>query len=338
MVKLKKARTLFYKPFAALEGFDTINNEPYRIASFTAIKHLIEAKEWHASRMASAELIKTGLSGLHYLQTYERLLIRGIVTAAYIGWAAYASLYIFRPLDFVVPQEAPGAKFVHAMAAVILVGFWALFTLQHAPSTFYVYIAFPCYFWHEFLLQAMVGLRMPPRLNLWKMLLSAMMIVAVLQAMVLAYTYRFIWSIGFVIIGVMWPITWPWQKLKQNIIPAIVWGLLCLVAAVFPLLSVEKQESLPTILSGGCMILICGAFAASWVLEDVESHKGKASRQMLTTVFTIQAILIVAIMAITSSSVRSLQSKQGLPVVNQVLGWIFLGNVPGILVISAKLI
>lgn len=39
----------------------------------------------------------------------------------------------------------------------------------------------------------------------------------------------------------------------------------------------------------------------------------------------LQAILIIAIMIITASSVRSLQSKQGLPFPNQVLGWTILG-------------
>ncbi|KAG6917574.1 hypothetical protein DXG01_002043 [Tephrocybe rancida] len=306
--ELKKARTLFYKPFKALEGLDATSDKRHRITSLADIERFIETKDWNAARLASAQLIRTGLSGLHYLQTYERLLIRGIVTAAYIGWAAYASLYVFRPLDFAGSQKVSGTVIVHATAALTLVAFWALFALQHAPSTFYV----------------MVRLRVTRKWSLWKMLAGVCLTVAILQAMVAAYTHRFIWSIGFALIGVVWPITWPRQKLKQFRLTVVVWAVLCLAAAIFPVLSVEKQESLPAILSGGCLVLLCGSLVASWVLEDVERQKGGASRHVLTFLFMIQAALIIAIMAITSSSVHSLQAKQGLPLVNQVLGWVIL--------------
>ncbi|KAG6845535.1 hypothetical protein H0H87_007779 [Tephrocybe sp. NHM501043] len=131
-----KARTLFYKPFAPLEGLEALKNEPHRIASLTRIEDLIRNGDWRDARLTSADLIRTGLSGLHYLQRYERLLIRGIVIAAYIGWAAYASLYIFRPLVSGGLRKA--TIYVDTIAAAVLVGFWALFALQHAPWTFYV--------------------------------------------------------------------------------------------------------------------------------------------------------------------------------------------------------
>ncbi|KAG6823966.1 hypothetical protein H0H92_008433, partial [Tricholoma furcatifolium] len=216
--ELKKSQTLFYKPFIPLEGHDAPNANSHRIKGIAKIERLIDHNNWTAARLESAKLIKAGLSGLHYLQTYERLLIRGIVTAAYIGWAAYASLYIFRPLDFEGPKQASGSTvFVHASAILTL-----------------------------FLLQATKGLHTHVRVGVWKGALSAVLIVVVLQAMVIAYTHRFIWSIGFVVIGVVWPITWSWKKLGEHFLSVCVWGLLCLAAAIFPILSVEKKESLTT--------------------------------------------------------------------------------------------
>ncbi|KAF8076905.1 Phosphatidylinositolglycan class N-domain-containing protein [Lyophyllum atratum] len=299
--ELKKSRTLLYKPFNPLEKLSRTKHPlPHRKATLSQIERLIQQRDWHAARAMSAELIQTGLNGLHYLQTYERLLIRGIVTAAYIGWAAYASLYIFRPMDYmsVAPASACNNGIVDAVAGVTLLGFWALFAVQRAPWTFYVYIAFPCYFWHQVLSQIMLGLpnQVRGRVSYLKVLVSTVMTVAVLQGMVAAYTHRFIWSIGFLLIGVVWPVTWPKDRLRKHFTPAILWALLCLVAAVFPILSVEKQESLPT----------------------------SESRKSLTILFSIQAALIVIMMAITGSSVRSLQAKQGLPLMNQVSGWITL--------------
>ncbi|RDB20194.1 GPI ethanolamine phosphate transferase 1 [Hypsizygus marmoreus] len=327
--ELKKLRTIFYKPFSPLEKGSNSQHHPYRTAAISTIESLIQNKEWYAARQISAELIKTGLAGLHYLQTYERLLIRGIVTAAYVGWAAYASLFIFRPLDY---SPGPTRKtwkhiFVDTAAVTTLIGFWILFAIQQSPWTFYLYIAFPCYFWQQFFVQAIPGLwarRETRAVNYLRFLASILMVVCVLQGMVVAYSHRFIWSIGFIVIGVLWPMTWPKDTLSQYWSTAVLWAALCLATSVFPLLSVEKVESLPTILSGGITMLVCDWFAASYVLGTVESEKSVKGRRALTTLFSCQGFLILIMMGITASSVRSLQAKQGLPLVNQVSGWIVL--------------
>lgn len=62
-----------------------------------------------------------------------------------------------------------------------------------------------------------------------------------------AYTHRNIWSCGFVLIGVIWPLLqWPTSILQNNRPLLSVWIGLCLVTAVFPMLDVNKTESLPT--------------------------------------------------------------------------------------------
>lgn len=194
-LELKKSRALFYKPFIALEGTDVTNDPPHRLSNLANIEKLIRVKDWRAARLASAQLIRTSLDGLHYLQTYDRFLIRGIVIFAYVGWVAYTTLYIFRPLDFVKAEEASGSISVHVMVAVILLGFWTWFALQHAPFTFYVYIAFPCYFWHQFLQQAMARLHVPPCASYWKFLIGAGITFIAVQAMVVSRRRLCIWTL-----------------------------------------------------------------------------------------------------------------------------------------------
>jgi GPI ethanolamine phosphate transferase 1 len=231
------------------------------------IETLIENKDWYNARKVSADLITTALHGLHYLQTYERLLIRAIVTAAYLGWAAYASLFLFRPLDYVTTPLKPSSipTLVSAAAFITLTTFWTLFAIQQSPWTFYVYIAFPCYFWQQFMLQAIPAfqhrLRNRP-INCLQVVARVGVTIAVLQGMVVcsypfllvhysnssqaAYTYRFIWSIGFVLIGFVWPFTWPKGNFRKHMPLLVSWSILCLVTAIFPVLSVEKEESLST--------------------------------------------------------------------------------------------
>lgn len=95
----------------------------------------------------SFDLINTTLEGLHYLQTYQRTLIRSIVTIAYTGWMAYAALFVFRPLD--ARQPISNSPYLAYLACSVLLGLWSVFAIEKAPWSYYIYVAFPTYFWHE---------------------------------------------------------------------------------------------------------------------------------------------------------------------------------------------
>lgn len=189
----KQARAIRYKPFAALEGISHRRPDeiPQRVTQIAMVENLIKSQDWYGARKLSAKLIQTGLAGLHYLQTYERLLIRGIVTTAYTGWAAYASLYIFRPLDYSHTHGPTlwSSYAVSATSAFVLVGFWTLFAIQSSPGTFYLYIAFPCYFWRQFLVQVIPALRNRRDFEHYAhyyvgVLSKAILVIVVLQGMV----------------------------------------------------------------------------------------------------------------------------------------------------------
>lgn len=66
-----------------------------------------------------------------------------IVIFAYTGWAAYASLYIFRPQSV----TAPGM--ISVIFSIVLVILFAYLSVQQSPWTFYVYVLFPWYFWGQ---------------------------------------------------------------------------------------------------------------------------------------------------------------------------------------------
>lgn len=150
--ELKKRNTFFYRPFSSLVGVSSTDNSP----QVKIIEALLVAKQWSVARSASLELIQRSLDGLHYLQTYDRFLIKGIVIAAYTGWVAFASLYILRPRDNIPDTYFSTPTLTLAIRIIswaILLIFWALFVMQRSPLMFYVYITFPCYFWQCFLVQ-----------------------------------------------------------------------------------------------------------------------------------------------------------------------------------------
>lgn len=150
--ELKKAHTLLYTPYPPLTDFSSTDGS----AQIVRIEQYIYEKRWSSAHNASLGLIRNSLDGLYFLQTYDRFLIKAIVTAAYTGWVAFASLYILRPLDY-IPRSCFTSSSVPSVvkisSGVVLVFFWAIFIVQKSPFMFYVYIAFPCYFWQQFLVQ-----------------------------------------------------------------------------------------------------------------------------------------------------------------------------------------
>ncbi|KAH9482188.1 GPI ethanolamine phosphate transferase 1 [Psilocybe cubensis] len=293
------------------------------------INLLIAEKQWDAARRASFDLIQQSLLGLHYLQTYDRLMIRAFVTAAYLGWAAYASLFLFRPLDYTTsvlkPSNQDIRKALNAGSWTILAAFWLSFSVQRSPWSFYVYITFPCYFWNQFLSQVVTTSGILINFN-WRkgalVLVNSSLVVVALFGMVVGYTHRSVWSIGFGILGLAWPLSWNPDVRAAHWRSLTFWTVSCLATSVFPLLSVDKSESLVTIMIGGSAVIMTGSFATWQILLSVKEQKTRKS--LLRIFFNNKVILVCITMSITASSVRELQAKRGLPFLNQSAGWIIL--------------
>ncbi|EGN92654.1 hypothetical protein SERLA73DRAFT_117102 [Serpula lacrymans var. lacrymans S7.3] len=323
--ELKASHVLFYKPFSELESIN-IEGHPQKCFRIAKINRLIEEEQWYEARRESFDLINSTLKGLRYLETYDRLLIRAIVVLAYLGWAAYTSLFVLYKDS---PTSYKGSRtpiVINSATFVILLGFWVAFAIQKSRWTFYLYIAFPCYFWQQFALRVV-----PAFLAYFKssktssisspiLILQGALVVAVLQCMVAAYTRRFIWSVGFALMGLAWPsYSWPGKMRSERPQLQFLWALSCLVTGIFPLLSVDKKESLAAILLGGfCMLLV----GACYVIMLPRNPNHATLRILLMS----QTFLIALSMAITVGSVSSLQAKLGLPLMNQVAGWTVLAT------------
>ncbi|KAF7974518.1 hypothetical protein HWV62_11972 [Athelia sp. TMB] len=151
MVQLKGAQSLKYKPYSPLES--TSGAVPIRVAALAEIDKMLNDGLFEEARLASVALIAKALEGLQYLQTYDRVSIRMIVILAYTGWAAYASLYIFRP------QIATAPLVTTAISSTILVGIFGYLSLQQSPWTFYSYVIFPWYFWSQIIIYTVFPVR-----------------------------------------------------------------------------------------------------------------------------------------------------------------------------------
>ena len=144
--ELRKAHAILYRPYELLNHPTSVSEYPgsQRIAS---IERLITSENFQEARHQSHELIKTTLSGLRYLETYDRILIRTIVAFAYTGWIAFSAVFILAPPGpLPVSSTPPWIPFFFGLAAI---GSCGLFAIQRLPWTFHIYILFPFLFWQE---------------------------------------------------------------------------------------------------------------------------------------------------------------------------------------------
>lgn len=140
----KMATVLRYKPFS---GFaDAEHSVENRIAH---VDQLIRKGDYAQAIKQCDELIKLGLQGLRYLQTYAWLFLRTMVTAGYLGWVAFAltTAVDVHMLDGKVEPSRPTGHIIAFSS--ILVGLFSLIFIESSPITYYAYAIFPVAFWEE---------------------------------------------------------------------------------------------------------------------------------------------------------------------------------------------
>ena len=130
-----------YPPFAQING-----STPERMA---AIKAYILSEEYEQAIDLSDELLRHGIQGLRYLQTYDWLFLRALITLGYLGWIVYAittviDLHILHGAS--ESQRTTGSTVFFSSILVIL---YSLFIAERSRITYYAYALFPVIFWEE---------------------------------------------------------------------------------------------------------------------------------------------------------------------------------------------
>lgn len=142
--ELKRKAELRYRPFPLLG--DQEHSVHHRL---TAIRTAIDHQHFHIAIAKSQELLDLGLEGLRYLQTYDWLFLRALVTVGYLGWIAFALTTV---MDLhVLRGKTPNSRTPTSSAVfgAISAIFFSFLWVRNAPFTFYAYALFPLIFWEE---------------------------------------------------------------------------------------------------------------------------------------------------------------------------------------------
>lgn len=319
----KKAVLLRYKPFKPLAGTSAIE------AQLEEIESLIASGSYDDSIEKSSALLATTLEGLRYLQTYDWVFLRTIVTFGYLGWIAYAlttviDLHVLRGVS-----DSNRTLTSTIFFSSILVALFSVLVYQKSSWRYYLYAAFPIFFWEEVFARrkALVAGReillghVSSASGYITFGAQLLMFLGVLEALVQSYFQREIYTVCF-ILGAFWPLAYGTEFLKKNKLLCASWTVGCLLMSTFTLLPAGKTEDINMITIGALLMFFTGLLYL--LLEDDILGQKAISSCGSRTVMGIQVGMVLLALVVTRSSAASLQAKQGLPFGNQVVGWSIL--------------
>ena len=258
----KRSTELRYRPYPLLG--DEQHSVEHRIE---LIRALIDDSQFEKAIENSQGLLHLGLDGLRYLQTYDWLFLRALVTSGYLGWIAFA-------ITTVIDMHVVGGKShtsrssaTNAVFGAIGTALFAVLLVKRSPITYYLYAFFPPIFWEEVFArrEALVAgsrtlfssIRTPKEWSLFG--LYSITFLAIVEALVriasllvsystdlfiqvLSYFHREVYTICFVIASV-WPAAYGHDFWVQNKTLITTWAAACLSMSIFTLLDPIKTES-----------------------------------------------------------------------------------------------
>jgi phosphatidylinositol glycan class N len=136
----KKATELRFRPFKA---FGT--NSPD--SQLDSIRSLIDQRQFEAAIQETAKIVKLGLDGLRYLQTYDWLFLRALITIGYLGWIAFALTTVVDLHVLHGKTETSRTLLGSVFFSSVLLLLYTSFIVSKSPYTYYAYAIFPVSFW-----------------------------------------------------------------------------------------------------------------------------------------------------------------------------------------------
>lgn len=263
----KKSTELRYRPYKPLSN--ATDSAHRRIAS---IRRLIDEGRHEEAIQETAVLFELILQGLRYLQTYDWLFLRVLITTGYLGWILF-SLAIVIDLHVLSGKAQISRNFyssVISTSALLLL--YSSFIISKSPCTYYLYAIFPLAFWEEvyarrsallegigilfgsfksfssfilLLLQAIAALALLELIVSFWRLQSLRKPNYFLQA--LGYSHREVFSIIF-LFAILWPNSYGLEFVIANKKLVASWVLSCLAMSSFTLFPAMKVENVKLML------------------------------------------------------------------------------------------
>ncbi|KAM9285888.1 GPI ethanolamine phosphate transferase 1 isoform 11-T11 [Cariama cristata] len=315
----KKETTLsfLFTPFTPLSDSEQIN-------FLKKTRLYIQQQKYDEAVSLCKTLINLALEGLSYYHTYDRLFLGLSIAMSFVGWTTYVILVIIKThtnlTKTVQTNNKESAVLFYGFAIVgMIIAFFLL--VQTCPWTYYVYCLLPVPVWYavvrEFsVIQDLAAnlLSLPMSQSIGFLLVCTLGI----EILVFSFFYRSTLTIGLLVFA-GWPvITQLWVQAKTK---ALIWTLLCVLLAIFPLMPVVGREpNIPLVIATGLLALLISCFSLASLCKSKNKYRNNEDLK----VYFYQMLSIALSTYVVSSTHDSLENKQGLPVLNQIISWMTL--------------
>jgi len=274
----------------------------------------------------------TALEGLRYLQTYDWLFLRTIVTLGYLGWIAYALTTVIDLHVLHGTSDSNRTLGSTMFFSSVLAALFSVLLYQQSSWRYYFYAAFPIYFWEEVIARrkalsagrAILLGHVNSAAGYLSFGIQIVIFLGVLEGLVQSYFHREIFTVCFVL-GALWPVAYGINFVKKHAFLSATWAIGCCLMSTFTLLPVVKIESITTITQGALLMFFTGLLYLLFEGDILKRSKTQVSDAVNNSgsriIMGMQIGMVLLATIVTRSSAASLQAKQGLPLGNQVVGW-----------------
>uniref|UniRef100_A0A8C9XWQ0 GPI ethanolamine phosphate transferase 1 n=1 Tax=Sander lucioperca TaxID=283035 RepID=A0A8C9XWQ0_SANLU len=258
-------------------------------------------------------LISSALEGLVYYHTYDRFFLGCSVVLGFVGWTSYVVLVILKTH---IPSHTL-ARVCICVTVVITV----FLLIQRSPITYYIYCLLPVPVWYSVLKESgtLTDLvRSAPSLPLWKCFGYFVLVAFGIELLVVSFFHRAMLTVGLAVLS-LWPfLSGLFGKAKFR---SLSWCLGCLCLAAFPLMPVVGRE--PNIHLVTCAGLLTLFTSACYLWSSGQRTPLHLSDRLQ---FVTQMLHVAVCAYMPSLTHLSLQQKQGLPLLNQIISWTTLAS------------
>lgn len=303
---LHQQKKFFYQKYSKFNEIENIKDEISNMNEEN-IEKKIELTEI---------FISLTLNGLRYLQTYDRLMLFFFTCSSYVLWIIYLAIWVKKNSS---PQQKKimSENFIKLdliFVVLILFSYCFLF-FEKSPFTYYLYISFPIYLLREVICEKEIFKKIISKTffslkninNFFVLLMTPI----ILEIIVFGYFKREVFFFCFVCIGI-----WGLMSPIKNIFIKLFWLITTLSTSIFPLLPVNHGDSLTLVVIGGILVFLFSLFFN--YLIYISQKKKFTNSNLIQLLFSFITIISVYTTTI------SLQQKNGLPFLNQMLNWFIL--------------
>jgi phosphatidylinositol glycan class N len=248
--------------------------------------------------------------GLQYYQKYDWRLLRSVVAVGFVGWMGYAVLYLFK-LHFSGLSPAKNTNFPWTRSiftTISVISTWYLYAKQ-APVQYYFYFGFALYFWYVISVDLLSHSHVLRELGPQVKTPAIVLFILAMELMVASFFNRLVLSVLTPILAVGVVALLEGRKAISKVALWIAFA----AASVFPSMEPIKFAD-PVLLFSGVMLI--GVFGFVCLISG--SGDGRPGK----TLIQLGAIALSALLVYDAD--RRFAAKLGLPVVNQVIGWMLL--------------